>query len=85
MCCPLLIRRWQLLTHGKSWNLFSKLFNITPSKLSFHLHDCWWSVVFGKKQAKTLVKFQHLVDFVKIEAMKANDPTFGRSNGIRAD
>ena len=47
-------------------------------KLPYHLHDRWRSIVQGKKDAGSAVRFKHLVDFVTRESKKANDPTFGK-------
>lgn len=49
------------------------------SKLPFHLHDRWRNVVFRIKDSQKTVKFKDFVDFVKAEAKKANDPTYGKS------
>ena len=48
-------------------------------KLPFHLHDRWRSIVLQTKDDRgDTVTFSQLVDFVKKEAKKAKDPTFGR-------
>jgi hypothetical protein len=49
------------------------------SNLPFHLHDRWINVVFRIKDSQKIVKFKDIVDFVKAEAKKANDPTYGKS------
>jgi hypothetical protein len=43
------------------------------------LHDRWRNVVFRIKDSQKTVKFKDFVDFVKAEAKKANDPTYGKS------
>jgi hypothetical protein len=43
------------------------------------LHDRWINVVFRIKDSQKTVKFKDIVDFVKAEAKKANDPTYGKS------
>ena len=47
-------------------------------KLPSHLHDQWRNVVHSIKEKNELVMFQHLVEFVILEAKKANDPTYGK-------
>jgi len=47
------------------------------AKLPFHLHDRWRSVVMRIKESRKSVKFKDFVDFVKKEAKKVNDPTYG--------
>jgi len=47
------------------------------SKLPFHLHDRWRNIVFRTKEGHKAVKFADFVHFVKAEAKKANDPTYG--------
>ncbi|XP_062588283.1 uncharacterized protein LOC134249947 [Saccostrea cucullata] len=47
------------------------------SKLPVHLHDRWRNVVLRIKDAHRTVKFKDFVDFVKAEAKKVNDPTYG--------
>ena len=49
------------------------------SKLPFHLHERWRNVVFRIKDSQKTVKFKDFVGFVKAEAKKANDPTYGKS------
>jgi len=63
-CCP---------KHGCIEN-FRKMVD----KLPFHLHDTWRTLVCRTKDRGQTMKFQQLVEFIKIEARKANDPTFGR-------
>ncbi|XP_071181279.1 uncharacterized protein [Mytilus edulis] len=46
-------------------------------KLPFYFHDRWRNVVMRTKEKKDLVTFTHFVQFVKQEAKKANDPTYG--------
>ena len=57
---------------------YSGNFKKLVGKLPFHLHDRWSSIVLQTKDRGDTVKFSQLVDFVKKEAQKANDPTFGR-------
>ncbi|VDI11858.1 Hypothetical predicted protein [Mytilus galloprovincialis] len=47
------------------------------SKLPFHMHDRWRNVVFRVKDSHRTVKFNDFVNFVKAEAKKATDPTYG--------
>jgi hypothetical protein len=47
-------------------------------KLPFYLHDKWRNIVYETKAKGRSVKFNQLVDFVRKEAKKQNDPTFGR-------
>ena len=49
------------------------------SKLPFHLHDRWRNVVMRIKASHRSVKFKDFVDFVKAEAKKVTDPTYGHS------
>ncbi|CAG2245419.1 unnamed protein product [Mytilus edulis] len=46
-------------------------------KLPFYFHDRWRNVVMRTKEKKESVTFTHFVQFVKQEAKKANDPTYG--------
>ncbi|CAG2211289.1 unnamed protein product [Mytilus edulis] len=46
-------------------------------KLPFHLHDRWRSVVLRIKTNKETVQFGNFVKFVKDEAKKVNDLTYG--------
>jgi len=48
------------------------------SKLPYQLHDKWRNIVFQTKETGGRVAFSHLVKFVRREAKKANDPTYGR-------
>jgi hypothetical protein len=43
------------------------------------MDDRWINVVFRIKDSQKTVKFKDIVDFVKAEAKKANDPTYGKS------
>ncbi|CAC5406217.1 unnamed protein product [Mytilus coruscus] len=47
------------------------------SKLPFHMHDRWRNVVYRLKELHKTVKFIDFVNFVKTEAKKATDPTYG--------
>ena len=57
---------------------YSGDFKKLVGKLPSHLHDRWSSIVLQTKDRGDTVKFSQLVDFVKKETKKANDPTFGR-------
>jgi hypothetical protein len=57
---------------------YSENFKKIVGKLPFHLHDRWRSIVLNTKEHGNTVKFTQLVKFVRQEAKKANDPTFGR-------
>jgi hypothetical protein len=46
-------------------------------KLPFHMHVKWRNLVFDTKEKCGTVQFRHLVDLVRKEAHKANDPTYG--------
>ncbi|XP_033758237.1 uncharacterized protein LOC117340586 [Pecten maximus] len=46
-------------------------------KLPFYLHDKWRNQVYKYKEAKRKVRFQDFMKFVKAEAKKVNDPTYG--------
>lgn len=41
------------------------------------MHDRWRSVVLKKRDAKKRVAFSDFVTFIKSEAKKSNDPTYG--------
>ncbi|XP_071944668.1 uncharacterized protein [Antedon mediterranea] len=47
-------------------------------RLPYSLHDKWRSLVQKTKENKQTVAFKLLVQFVKNEAKKANDPTYGK-------
>ena len=49
-------------------------------KLPFFLHEKWRNIVFETKRKGYVIKFSQLVDFVRQEAKKANDPIFGREH-----
>ena len=57
---------------------YSDNFRRLVGKLPYHIHDRWRSIVQGKKDAGSTVRFKHLVDFVTRESKKANDPTFDK-------
>ncbi|CAC5378089.1 unnamed protein product [Mytilus coruscus] len=46
-------------------------------KMPFHLHDRWRSVVLRIKTNKETVQFGNFVKFIKDEAKKVNDLTYG--------
>ena len=46
-------------------------------KLPIYMHDRWRNVVLRTKDAKGRVHFKDFVTFVKTEAKKSNDPTYG--------
>ena len=48
------------------------------NKLPYHLHDRWRNVVFQAKDHGKFIVFSMLVNFVRQEAKKANDPMYGR-------
>ena len=48
------------------------------SKLPYHMHDRWRSVVYKAKEDGDRVTFKQLVKYVKTEAKKATDPSYGR-------
>ena len=48
------------------------------SKLPYYLHDKWRNIVQECKDKGELVKLSKLVKFVKREAKKATDPTYGK-------
>ncbi|XP_033120783.1 uncharacterized protein LOC117119913 [Anneissia japonica] len=48
-------------------------------KLPYYLHDRWRSLVSKLKDEGKTVKFHDLTQFVKKEAKKANDPTYGKA------
>ena len=47
-------------------------------KLPFYLQEKWRNCVYELKNRKQTVKFENLVNFVRKEAKKANDPIYGR-------
>ncbi|CAG2245378.1 unnamed protein product [Mytilus edulis] len=47
------------------------------SKLPFHMYDRWRNVVYRLNESHITVKFIDFVNFVKSEAKKATDPTYG--------
>lgn len=47
-------------------------------KLPFNWQGKWRNVVYELKDKKESVKFQNLVNFVRKEAKKANDPIYGK-------
>jgi hypothetical protein len=57
---------------------FSDNFRKLVSKLPFHLHDRWRSIVQRTKDGGSTVRFEQLVNFVKTEAKKLKDPIFGK-------
>ena len=57
---------------------YSENFRRIVSKLPYNLHDKWRSLVQDKREHGQKVSFHQLVKFVKKEAKKANDPTFGK-------
>lgn len=48
-------------------------------KLPVYMHDRWRRIVQKLHQNGKVVKFSNLVDFVESEAMKLNDPVWGRN------
>jgi hypothetical protein len=50
------------------------------AKLPYHLHDRWRNQVYRTKELGEAVLFKHLVEFVRREAKKANDPVYGRES-----
>lgn len=53
---------------------YSDNLKLLVKKLPFHLHERWRNIVYEIEDKKGTVKFKHLVDFVRKEAKKANDP-----------
>ena len=47
-------------------------------KLPYYCQERWRSVVLQRRQQNGIVLFQDLVNFVKTEAKKANDPLYGK-------
>ena len=47
-------------------------------KLPFNLQDKWRNIVYETKSQRRTLLFSQLVDFVKREAKKANDPIYGK-------
>ena len=54
-------------------------------KLPYHLQERWRNLVWNIKERGGIVKFQNLVDFVKRESKKANDPTYGKEALLSPD
>jgi len=54
------------------------------SKLPFYMHDKWRSDVMRTKEKGQVVTFAKLVEFVRWEARKAMDPTYGRESLSRS-
>ncbi|XP_062621125.1 uncharacterized protein LOC134282740 [Saccostrea cucullata] len=50
------------------------------TKLPVYMHDRWRNVVLKTKETKKTVKFKDFVSFVKTEAKKSNDPTYGNAS-----
>lgn len=48
-------------------------------KLPFYLHDRWRGKVSDLKEKEAKVTFSHLVEFVRKEAKKQNDPVYGKA------
>ena len=48
------------------------------AKLPYHLHDRWRNQVRHLKEQGQYILFSHLVEFVKRESKKLNDPIYGR-------
>ncbi|XP_064647035.1 uncharacterized protein LOC135499916 [Lineus longissimus] len=57
---------------------YSENLKLLVKKLPVHLHDRWRNIVFDVKGKDQVVRFSHLVAFVRREARKAIDPTYGR-------
>ena len=49
-------------------------------KLPFFLHDRWRNIVMTARKANQPVSFSQLVGFVRMEASKARDPTYGKES-----
>jgi hypothetical protein len=47
-------------------------------KLPYYLHDRWRNLVYATKEKGERVTFSKLVKFVRAEAKKSSDPTYGR-------
>jgi hypothetical protein len=57
---------------------YSDNFKKIVEKLPYFLQDRWRGVVYNLKEQQKPVSFNELVQFIRKEAQKANDPMFGR-------
>ena len=57
---------------------YSENMKLLIRKLPFYLQEKWRNIVYELKDRKQTVKFENLVNFVRKEAKKANDPIYGR-------
>ncbi|VDI74707.1 Hypothetical predicted protein [Mytilus galloprovincialis] len=57
---------------------YSENLKLLIQKLPFYMQEKWRNVVYETKSRKNIVTFSHLVEFVKKEAKKANDPVYGK-------
>ncbi|CAC5362243.1 unnamed protein product [Mytilus coruscus] len=56
---------------------YSENIECLMSKLPFHMYDRWRNVVYRVKELHRTVTFNDFVKFVKTDAKKATDPTYG--------
>nr|XP_034339443.1 uncharacterized protein LOC105341007 [Crassostrea gigas] len=59
---------------------YSENMKLLIRKLPFYLQEKWRNVVYELKDRKQAVTFQNLVNFVRKEAKKANDPIYSSSS-----
>lgn len=57
---------------------YSENLKLLVRKLPFYLQEKWRNIVYETKSRHQTVKFQQLVEFVKRESKKANDPVYGK-------
>ncbi|VDI06661.1 Hypothetical predicted protein [Mytilus galloprovincialis] len=57
---------------------YSENLKLLIQKLPFYMQEKWRNVVYETKSRKNIVTFSHLVEFVKKDSKKANDPVYGK-------
>jgi len=57
---------------------YSENLKYLVKKLPYYLQEKWRNIVYETKAKHEIVKFKQLVEFVKREAKKANDPVYGK-------
>ena len=57
---------------------YSENMKLLIKKLPFYLQEKWRNIVYDLKDKRETVRFQNVVNFVRKEAKKANDPIYGR-------
>ena len=57
---------------------YSENLKLLIQKLPFYMQEKWRNVVYETKSRKNIVTFSNLVEFVKKETKKANDPVYGK-------